>query len=149
MFGKFFGGLFKSRNQKVVEGWEVDHQNLVALAGVIIDAYGQDDTKKVRATLRELSKETAAHLMSEDLEFFKMMQDKRRVTPETEASIREFKESFAGIKVALTNFLKKYSADDSTIDEEFFNQFNDIVAVLAERIEFEEGNLYLMMHGKK
>ena len=148
MFGEFLGGLFKSTNKKVVDGWKEDHQKLVGLAGVIIEAYEEGDTKKVRDTLKVLSKGTAIHLMNEDLEFFKMIKDKRRVTPKTESSIREFKESFAGIRVALMKFLKKYSADDSIIDEDFFKQFNDIVGVLAKRIEFEEENLYLMMQAK-
>jgi len=141
-------GWFDSKNQKVVKRWEREHVELVELATKVIEAYSKGDEKKVRTVLKELSGKTAHHLMSEDLEFFKMMKDQKRMTAKTEALIKEFKESFSGVKVALMSFLKNYAEEGSTIDDKFFTEFNAIVDVLGERIKFEEDNLYIMLHVK-
>ena len=141
-------GWFDSRNQKVVKKWEKEHEEIVVLATKVIENYSKGDVKKVRSILKELSGKTASHLMNEDLEFFKMGKDQKRMTAKTEALIKEFKESFSGVKVALMSFLKNYSEEGSEIDDKFFKEFNDLVGILGDRIKFEEENLYIMMHAK-
>jgi len=46
------------------------------------------------------------------------------------------------------NFLTKYTQPEATLDEEFFNTFNEIVSVLTKRIAFEEKNLYARLNSK-
>ena len=46
------------------------------------------------------------------------------------------------------SFLTKYTRQDVPLDDEFFTTFNGLVEVLAERIAFEEKNLYSKMDVK-
>jgi len=45
-------------------------------------------------------------------------------------------------------FLAKYNRPENPLDEEFFDTFNEIVAILAKRIDFEEKNLYAELSTK-
>ena len=43
------------------------------------------------------------------------------------------------------SFLTKYTRQDSILDDEFFQQFNELAEVLIERIQYEEKNLYTLL----
>jgi len=139
-------GIFDSKNKKAVKKWEKDHLEIVSLAGNVISAYATNDEQKVRDALRILNKVTTEHLMNEDIEFYKMMRDQKRMTQQTERLIKDFKDSFSGVKLELINFLTNYSKNDSVIDEDFFKKFNELVEIVSERISYEENNLYMLLH---
>lgn len=46
------------------------------------------------------------------------------------------------------NFLTQYTRDDAVLDDIFFKTFNELVAVLGQRIKFEEENLYSILYAK-
>ena len=77
------------------------------------------------------------------------MKDQKRVTSKSEAMIREFTQTFKGTKMTLMSFLTKYTRDDVLLDEDFFTTFNELVAILGERIQFEEENLYSLLYNKE
>jgi len=85
------------------------------------------------------------HIVSEDIEFFKMVRDPNHGDLRTEKMIEEFKSSFGDVKGTLMKFLGKYTLPETPLDEEFFDTFNAIVKILGERIEFEENNLYFRL----
>ncbi len=86
--------------------------------------------------------------MNEDIEFYKLMRDEKRIDSKTEVLVDDFIKSFKQTKLALMSFLSKYSKDEIPLDEDFFKTFNEIVEVLAERIDFEEKNLYSKLKEK-
>ena len=43
------------------------------------------------------------------------------------------------------SFLTKYTRQDSILDDEFFQQFNELAEVLIERIQYEEKNIYALL----
>jgi len=60
--------------------------------------------------------------------------------------VNEFTESFKGTKILLMNFLYDYAHSPKELDATFFKVFNDIVGAVAQRIKFEENNLYSVLN---
>ncbi len=139
-----FKSIFASKNQKLVRQWIKEHKLIVKLATSIIENYTAHDIEKTRKDLKKLEDVALEHLMMEDIEFYKLLKEneKEKVDAETEKLVKEFTKSFTDTKLVLMKFLVRYTQDDIDLDEDFFETFNAIVAVLAERIKFEEENLY-------
>ena len=143
-----FWSLFSSKNQKLVKKWVKEHEQIVVLAHKVIADYSNNNhaaTKKDLVSLRELA---VNHIMTEDLEFYKLLKDKKRFDSKTEKLIDEFTDTFRDTKLVLMDFLSKYTRTDAVLDDEFFKTFNEIVGVLAERIAFEEKTLYATLSAK-
>jgi hypothetical protein len=137
--------LFPSKNKKLVARWKKEHEKMVELAHKIIAEYVKNNTKGAKKYLRALSAIAADHLADEEIEFYRILNDPERNDPHTREEIAEFKRSFQGVKPTLMKFLANYSRDDAELDDEFFDTFNSIIKVLADRIEFEETHLYFRM----
>jgi len=142
------GSLFASKNQKLVKGWVKEHEKIVVLAHKIIAAYSEHDHASVRKYLLELNKVAVVHLMTEDIEFYRLLKDNKRKNDEIEKLVNEFTRSFKETKTTLREFLLKYTLPDAIYDDDFFKTFNIIVEVLADRIGFEENNLYAVMKSR-
>ena len=140
-----FDSLFASKNKKLVLKLQKEHQNLVGLAGDIIDAYEKNNDKLLRKKLEALKKVALIHLMTEDVEFYRLLKDSKRSTDEITSLIDEFEHSFVAIKLALIDFLDKYTVQNAYYDGEFIGRFKEIVGVLGKRIEFEEAHLYTVL----
>jgi hypothetical protein len=141
-------GLFSSKNQKLVKKWKKEHEKIVVLAHNVIGAYSKNDHKKAKKELKALNEIAVDHVMNEDIEFYKLLKDQKRNDSDTERMVRNFTQTFKGTKIALMNFLTKYSHPDTKLDSEFFDSFNELVGVLAKRIDFEEKNLYIKLSDK-
>ena len=137
-----FFSLFASKNQKLVKQWSAEHEEIVSLATTIITQYSENNHKAAKKAINKLKSIAINHLMTEDVELFSLLHEDEKFDDTTEKLVHDFQESFRGIKLALMDFLKKYSHDEAVLDDEFFQSFNEIVAILANRIEFEEKNLY-------
>ena len=135
-------GLFSSKTQKLVKNWTKEHQAIVTLAGKIIDAYNKKNEKALKKNLKALNSLALNHLMTEDLEFYKLINHTGKLDEVTTSLVNEFTNSFRSTKLVLMNFLSKYMKKSAVHDEEFYETFKVIVGVLAERIAFEEENLY-------
>ena len=137
-----FFSLFSSKNQKLVKLWKKEHAQIVVHATKIIELYDNNDQKAIVKELKAIKKLTISHLMTEDIEFFRLLRDEDRLDDETKIFVNEFKDSFKDTKRVLMDFLSKYAKSSAVFDEEFIDTFKAIVGVLAERIAFEEENLY-------
>jgi len=137
--------LFGSKNQKLVKNWTKEHEKIVVLAHKIIADYSNDNPKKLKKHLVELRTIAINHIMTEDIEFYRLLKDEKRINSEIEKNIHNFTDSFHDTKVVLRDFLRKYTKDDAIYDEEFFTTFNAIVEALGNRIEFEEKNMYKIL----
>ena len=141
-------GLFSSKNQKLVKKWQKEHERIVELAHKVIGEYSKNNYTAAKKALKELNTLAVDHVMNEDIEFYKLMRDEKRIDSKTEVLVDDFIKSFKQTKLALMSFLSKYSKDEIPLDEDFFKTFNEIVEVLAERIDFEEKNLYSKLKEK-
>jgi len=143
-----FGSLFSSKNQKLVKQWEKEHEQIVVLAHKVIAAYSKNNHDAAKKELKALNELAVDHLMDEDIQFYRLLKDQKRLDAKTEKLVNEFTQTFKGTKIALMGFLTKYSRPEAILDEEFFTAFNEIVGVVAERIAFEEENLYIKLNAK-
>jgi len=143
-----FDTLFASKNKKLAIHWEKDHQEMVVLAHEVIAKYSKNDMHGAKKSLKSLNNLAVDHLMNEDIEFYKLLKDDKRLTPETIELVHDFTRTFKDTKLTLMKFLTKYTKDDVILDENFFTTFNTLVAVLADRINFEEKNLYILLKEK-
>jgi len=140
-----FGFFFSSKNQKLVKKWQKEHVKIVELAHKVIGEYSKNNHKAAKKALKELNSLAVDHIMNEDIEFYKLMRDEKRIDAKTEVLVDDFIKSFKQTKLTLMSFLSNYAKPDVPLDEEFFTTFNQLVEILAERIEFEEKNLYSKM----
>lgn len=140
--------LFLSKNQKLVKKWTKEHEQIVILATKVIGEYSKNNHDNAKSALKKLNTLAVNHVMNEDIEFYKLLKDKKRLTPTNESYVKEFTKSFKGTKMALMNFLSQHSRDDVVLDDAFLANFNELVAVLGERIEYEEKNLYSILYAK-
>jgi len=143
-----FESLFGSKNKKLAVHWEKEHAEIVVLAHEVIANYSKNDMNAAKKSLKSLNSLAVDHLMEEDIEFYKLLKDDKRLTPKTVELVHEFTQTFKNTKLTLMKFLTQYSKDDVVLDEEFFNTFNTLVAVLSDRINFEEENLYTLLKEK-
>ncbi len=143
-----FKSLFSSKNQKLVKKWQKEHEAIVVLAHKIIASYSKNNHDAAKKELKALNSLAVDHLMNEDIEFYRLLKDHKRLNDETEVMVKEFTTTFKGTKIALMNFLTKYSKPDTALDEKFFKDFNGLVGILGERIAFEEENLYRQLDTK-
>ena len=129
----------------MVKKWKTEHVKMVELAHKILGEYGKGEHGKAKKYLKEFSNVGMDHIVSEDIEFFKLVREPGHGDLRTEKMIEEFKSSFGDVKGTLTKFLGKYTLKETELDEEFFDTFNAIVKILGERIEYEESNLYFRL----
>ncbi len=137
-----FFSFFLSKNQKLVKKWKSEHEQIVKLATKVITSYSDGNLDKAKDALVELRLVTLNHLMTEDIEFFKLLKENKKTDKETQKFVKEFKETFYDTKSVLMRFLKEHTSSDAVLDDKFFESFNGLVGVLGERIAFEEKNLY-------
>ena len=137
-----FFSFFSSKNQKLVKQWKKEHEQIVVHATKVIKAYSDGKLDKAKKELASLRLLTLNHLMTDDIEFYKLLKDSKNLDKDTEKFLNEFKDTFYGTKAVLMKFLKEYTRNDAVLDEEFFESFNGLVGVLADRVAFEEENLY-------
>ncbi len=143
-----FSKLFLSKNQKLVKKWKKEHEQIVVLATTVIGEYSKNNHNAAKAALKRLNTLAVNHIMNEDIEFYKLLKDQKRLTPVNENYIKEFTRTFKDTKMTLMKFLSKYSKDDVVLDDYFLEQFNELVGVLGERIDYEESNLYSILYAK-
>jgi len=141
-------GLFSSKNQKLVKKWQKEHEKIVELAHKVIGEYSKNNHDAAKKAVVELNSLAVDHVMNEDIEFYKLMRDEKRIDDKTEVLVDDFIKSFKKTKLTLMSFLSNYSKPDVPLDEEFFTTFNQLVEVLGKRIEFEEKNLYSQLKDK-
>lgn len=137
-----FSSLFLSKNQKLVQKWTNEHEQIVGLATDVITSYKDGKVDIAKDALVDLRLVTLNHLMAEDMEFVELLKDHENTDNETEQSINEFTETFYNTKTTLKQFLKEYTRPDAVLDDAFLESFKGLVDVLAKRIDFEEKNLY-------
>ena len=73
-----FWSLFSSKNQKLVKKWKKEHEQIVILAHKIIAAYSNNKHKVVKKELKALRGLAINHIMIEDLEFFRLLENKKK-----------------------------------------------------------------------
>ncbi len=143
-----FMSFFSSKNQKLVKRWVAEHEQIVILAHEVIAQYSQNNYEAAKTELRKLNELAVKHIMDEDLEFYRLLKDQKRLNGETEKLVNDFTRTFKNTKNTLMGFLTKYTQDDAVLDDNFFTTFNELVGVLAQRIAFEEENLYVALNSK-
>ena len=137
-------GIFESKNKKLVKKWKKEHENLVIIGQKVIAEYVKNNHDEAKRQLKKFVDQAMDHLTSEDIEFFKMLNDEDK-DPRTEELIDEFQRTFKDTKITLMKFLAKYVRPEVPLDDEFFDTFQKIMEILAKRIKFEEDNLYFRL----
>ena len=135
-------------NKNLVIQWKKEHREITALAGKIIKAYEMNELNTLKKEMDNLNNLTSEHLMNEDMAFYQFSMLEDDLDEELKKLIEDFIETFEETKIALVDFLTKYTLDDAVYDEEFINNFTAIVGVLAKRIAYEEKTLYKTLQDK-
>ncbi|MEA1954379.1 MAG: hypothetical protein U9O24_08320 [Campylobacterota bacterium] len=146
MLENIFGSLFSSKHRKLAIKWKNEHEEIVVIAHKVIAAFSKNDLATAKEELVALNELAVDHIMDEDIEFYRLLKDSNKLDHETEKLINEFTTTFKGTKHVLMTFLTKYTRPDEELDDVFFKTFNEIVGVLAERIDFEEKKLYARLY---
>lgn len=131
-----------SHNQKLAKQWKNEHREIVALCGKIIKDYKDTELDRLGKDLAKLNEIITDHLMSEDLEFYKFSMLEEALNQEIKDLIEEFIDTFEETKIALVDFLTKYTQPEVTFNKEFIITFKGLVTVLGKRMTYEENTLY-------
>ncbi len=140
--------FLESKNKKLVKRWKKEHEQLIVLGKKVLAEYVKNDEQKIRSSLQAFTDLAMTHLSSEDVELYKLLSDPSQRSEKLKESVDHFQKSFKDIKMILMKFLASYNRNEKPIDEEFFDNFSQIMEILAERIEFEEGELYFYLSMK-
>ena len=140
-----FSSLFLSKNQKLVKKWKKEHEKIVLLTHKVIAEYSKNNHKKAKKVLTSLNNLVIDHVTDENIEFYKLLNDKDRLTHKNKKHTEEFINTFKDVKMTLMQFLTKYTRDETPLDDNFFTTLNKLTEVLVERIKFEESNLYSIL----
>ena len=146
MFTDLFLSLFLSKHQKMVKRWREEHVQIVKQAKRVIAEYSKHNRDQAKEELRKLSEFVIDHILDEDVELYQLLILTDGIDPKVKHEITAFQESFKATKSALMSFLIRYTHEKAVLDDAFFAMFNDVVAKVLERIEFEEKNLYALLH---
>jgi uncharacterized protein YdiU (UPF0061 family) len=144
-----FSSLFLSKNQKLVKKWTKEHEKIVLLTHNVIAEYSKNNHKKAKKLLKSLNNLVIDHVTDENIKFYQLQKDRKKLSLKHEEAVEEFIETFKDTKSDLMNFLTRYSRDSVHLDETFFTTLNQLAEILIERIEFEEKNLYELLNISK
>lgn len=131
-----------------IKKWQNEHKKIVEQALLVVGEYSKNNQYEAKKALKKLDEIAVNHLMDEDIELFKLLHDEKRIDKKTEMLVSDFTSGFRKTKLALMDFLRKYTKPDVPLDDEFFKTFNELVEVLGQRIDFEEKNLYSKLKEK-
>ncbi|MBL0721145.1 MAG: hypothetical protein JJV88_01035, partial [Sulfurovum sp.] len=67
--------LFLSKNEKLVKGWKIEHQEMGKLASKIIESYDMNHLDETKIHLNSLKYLVIEHLMQEDLAFYNLLKN--------------------------------------------------------------------------
>ena len=137
--------LFESKEKKMVKRWKKEHENLVILGNKVIAEYVKGNHEKSKMYLKQFVDQAMDHLMSEDIEMFKLLRSSNPEDQKIEKMIEDFQHSFKDTKTTLMKFLAIYVKPETELDDQFFETFQKIMEILAQRIEYEESNLYFQL----
>ncbi len=140
-----FSSLFLSKNQRLVKRWKKEHEKIVILTHKVIAEYSKNNYKKAKKNLILLNHLAIDHIIDEDINFYKFLNGTQEIPYNKRNSIVDFIDTFKDTKVELMSFLTKYTRNETILDEEFFQQFNELTEIIIERIQYEERNLYALL----
>lgn len=154
MINKFFN-IFKFKkgipfDPKLIEGFHNDHRNLVKLAFEIKElAKYSDSPVLLRTLLRTFKTEILVHFLQEEKVLYKYLNSLYKNDEENKEIVEEFNLSMHKIQTKVENFIEMYTSTHIiSYEQEFLDDFDEVVLLLAKRIETEEKYLYSLYNKK-
>jgi len=144
-----FSTLFLSKNQKLVKKWTQEHEEIILGIHKVLAEYSKNNHKNAKKALVSLNHLIIDHITDENIEFYKLLKDEKRVSMKNRKYTEEFVSTFKEMRLDLMRFLTFYTKKETKLDDDFFNTLNEILDILSERIEFEEANLYTLLSTSK
>lgn len=138
--------LFLSKNQKLIKKWTKEHEKIVLLIHNVLAEYSKNNHKNAKKELILLNHLVIDHVTDENIEFYKLLKDKNRVSIKNRKYTEEFVATFKDMRLDLMKFLTHYTKKETPLDDKFFDTLNEIAEILRERIDFEEENLYALLN---
>jgi len=144
-----FGSLFESKHQKLIHKWQEEHKEIEKLAEKVIESYEKNEHNEAKKSMKALKDIAVEHLMDEDIKLFNIIKEESdKLDTQTKALLNDFTSEFKHTKVSLMNFLAKYASPEVALDRSFYRTFKELMDILAQRISFEESNLYSRLKNK-
>ena len=137
--------LFLSKNQKLVRKWTAEHEEIVLLIHKVLGEYSKNNHHTAKRALISLNNLVIDHVTDENIEFYRLLKDKKRVSAKNRKSTEEFVATFKDMRLDLMRFLTLHTKEETILDDNFFDTLNEIADILRERIDFEEENLYTLL----
>ncbi len=149
MFG-FFKKEKKKKNHvpkydaKLIKKFHKDHEKLVTQIGIIKSNIEAHKIEKAKEGLKKLKMSILGHFMEEDIKLYWYLKNYYKENDSMMEIVFMYEDSIKKVQKTAISFLDKYSAEHVALDTVFKKQFDEIVDVLATRIETEENNLYTL-----
>jgi len=131
-------------DSKLIRKFHKDHEKLVTQIGIIKKNIETNKVEKAKEGLKKLKMSILGHCMEEDIKLYWYLKDYYKKNDSVMEIILMYGESIKKVQKTAMSFLDKYSGEHTPLDAVFNKQFDEIIDVLATRIETEENNLYTL-----
>lgn len=123
-----------------------DHQQLVEIYSRIGTLIPQEKFAEIQSLLGVLKNEFNRHIMQENVSFYCYLEQQFSEDENHLETIKEYRKEMNGISHAFIKFIKKWKVEYLNADNlaEFQTEYDAIGAVLAQRINREENELYTL-----
>jgi hypothetical protein len=129
---------------RLIDNLQKDHRDLVNLFGLIGECAQRNDYTRVPQLLVDFKTGFEAHLIAENVRFYNYVENSLEGDQENYALIRSFRREMNQIARGVVDFVKKYQLTQFSTDvrKSFLDDYQAVGALLTQRIEREERNLY-------
>lgn len=124
--------------------WRNDHDRILELCQNVIKAFMSNDRMSFKSNLKKLNKLLTEHLLEEDSVLYSVCKQDL-LSKETIKEMDIYMASKREDRVGILSKLSIYALPDKTLDEVFFEGFNEIYAQLMDLFKEEELSLYCHM----
>lgn len=132
--------------ENLVNNLKLDHQNLLALYGGMLESIHESEYTKIVGQLETFKTNFNAHLHTENLKLYVFLEQNVKEDADEFKKIRKYRREMRDIENAVNKFLTNWitSGINAENASEFETQLKAIGEALVKRIESEEHSLYPM-----
>jgi regulator of sigma D len=131
---------------ELIDGLKDDHADLVRRYGEIEQLALKGTYGAIPMALAGFKNKLDVHLLHENLQFYCYLEQRLARRADSLALIKEFRGEMNAIARAVVNFVKKYRAEgvSAANSQAFLAELREMGALLAQRVEREEKDLYTL-----
>ncbi|MGH8539433.1 MAG: hemerythrin domain-containing protein [Stenotrophobium sp.] len=130
----------------LIQSLEGDHAELLQMYTQVDQMLKRGDYEAIVPALGTFKTKLDVHILNENLRFYCYLEEHLAGSPDELNVMKDFRREMNDIARGVVNFVRKYQMAGVTLSnhKNFGNEFQQVGALLAQRIEREERGLYIL-----